>query len=512
MSVVDSISAAMGEVSAKRELLQKAYLELESHTSALVNFKTQWKELQDHFDTLEELMNKRSQELGIKIEEPKVAKSQAAVKGSSPAEAKKGADKITDKATDVKPRAEFKNLCEKMDAEGLLKFLVEKKKDLAALRNEAPGALKAAPKTAMLVLKALEGFFNQEQKSDKEHTLFLQRRRAGILLLETLPSVVKAEAMPAEAKKTARKLAGEWKAKIIKPADASYLEAHAYLQLLISYGLASEFRNDANLVDLIVVVARRNQAPEVCRNLGLQDKMTDIVEKLISSGKQIEAVNFVHTFGLTEKYPLVPLLRAYLKDAKKLSQDTAKNGKNSINAQNEGASKEIAAVKAVIKCIQEHKLESQMSPENLQKRMAHLEKAKADRKRSAAEAVKSQTKRPRVSNSGSAAASAAERIPTVYTSSITDDRSLLRPGMTSYSLPTPGAYDRPSQSILGSSPYGIGSRGALPLSRPYLLSSDNLHSSLYGAGSFGAPSNYGSFSLGAGLPSSSASYPSSYLR
>lgn len=285
MLVADSISAAMDAVPSKKELLQKAYLELESHTSALVNFKTQWKELQDHFDNLEELMNKRSQELGIKIKETKVGKSQAATNGSSPAESKKAAEKTAEKAAekttekatekDAKPRAEFKTLCEKMDAEGLVKFLVEKKKDLSALRNEAPGALKAAPKPAELVLKALEGFHNEEHKSDKEHTLFMQRRRAGVLLLETLPAVVKAEAMPADVKKTARKLAGEWKVKI-KPVDSSYLEAHAFLQLLICYGLASEFKGDGNLVDLVVAVARRQQAPELCRNLGLNDKMPGI--------------------------------------------------------------------------------------------------------------------------------------------------------------------------------------------------------------------------------------------
>lgn len=168
-------------------------------------------------------------------------------------------------------------------------------------------------------------------------------------------------------------------------------------------------------------------------------------------------------------------------------------------------------MKAVIKCIQEHKLELQMSPEDLQKHVAHLEKVKADRKRSAAEAVKSQTKRPRVSNGGGPAPSTAERISTVYTSNIAADRSLLRPGMTSYSLPTPGAYDRSSHSVLGS-PYGFGSRGTIPLSRSHLFTSNNQPSSLYGAGSFGAPSTYGSFSLGAGLPSVNASYPPPYLR
>ncbi|KAH9328932.1 hypothetical protein KI387_001040 [Taxus chinensis] len=507
MSVAESISAAMDAIATKKERLQKVYSELESHTSALVNFKIQWKELQDHFDNLEELMKKRSEELGIKVKETKATKPKAVVPGSSPASAKKTTEKTAEKAAEkktdkeVKPRQEFRTLCEKMDAEGLLKFLVDNKKDVAALRSEAPGALKAALKPAELVLKVLEGFHAEGKKSEKEFSLFMQRRRAGVLLLETLPAVVKAEDVPFEVKKLAKKMAVEWKANT-KTGEGSYLEAHAFLQLLISYGIVSEYRGDHILEDFVVAIARRKQAPELCRNLGLADKMPDIVEKLISSGKQIEAVNFVHTFGLVEKFPPVPLLKTHLKDAKKVSQETAKNGKNSISAQNEGASKEIAAVKAVIKCIQEYKLESQMSTENLEKRVAQLEKSKTDRKRSA-DAVQSQTKRPRLNNSGGGAASTAERTPSAYASSFAADRSFLQ---NPYNLPIQGAYDRSSQGILGSA-YGIGSRGESLLSRSHLFPSDNLHSSLYGA-----PSSYGSFSLGTGLPSANSSYPSAYLR
>lgn len=41
---------------------------------------------------------------------------------------------------------------------------------------------------------------------------------------------------------------------------------------------------------------------------------------MVRSGKQIDAVRFIHVFQLTESYPLVPLLKTYLKDLRRNSQ------------------------------------------------------------------------------------------------------------------------------------------------------------------------------------------------
>ena len=56
--------------------------------------------------------------------------------------------------------------------------------------------------------------------------------------------------------------------------------------------------------------------------------------------------------------------------------------------------RELSALKAVIKCIEDHKLEDQYPLAPLQKRILQLEKAKADKKR-ATEVAKPQPKRPR---------------------------------------------------------------------------------------------------------------------
>jgi hypothetical protein len=57
--------------------------------------------------------------------------------------------------------------------------------------------------------------------------------------------------------------------------------------------------------------------------------LADLIQKLISKGKQLLAVKFIFEFELTEKFPPVPLLKSYLKDAKKLAVKVRKEGNES---------------------------------------------------------------------------------------------------------------------------------------------------------------------------------------
>ena len=43
----------------------------------------------------------------------------------------------------------------------------------------------------------------------------------------------------------------------------------------------------------------------------------DMIEELISRGQQLDAVHFTYEVGLVDKFPPVPLLKAFLKDARK---------------------------------------------------------------------------------------------------------------------------------------------------------------------------------------------------
>lgn len=50
-----------------------------------------------------------------------------------------------------------------------------------------------------------------------------------------------------------------------------------------------------------------------------------MIEALINSGRQIDAVNLAYAFDLTQQFAPVPLLKAYLKEARKISHHKAGN-------------------------------------------------------------------------------------------------------------------------------------------------------------------------------------------
>lgn len=119
--------------------------------------------------------------------------------------------------------------------------------------------------------------------------------------------------------------------------------------------------------------------------------------------------------------------------------------------QTEVNERELAALKAVIKCIEDHKLEEQYPIDPLQKQVLQLEKAKADRKR-ATEVAKPQPKRPRANGTG--------YVPRV--TNVAAERNFY-PRMTDryphYMYERPYAYTGPTDnhipSLLGSATYNL---------------------------------------------------------
>lgn len=119
--------------------------------------------------------------------------------------------------------------------------------------------------------------------------------------------------------------------------------------------------------------------------------------------------------------------------------------------QNEVNERELTALKAVIKCIEEHKLHEQYPLDPLQKQVAQLEKAKADKK-GVSEVSKPQPKRPRASGVGNlprvANVSAEKNFYPKMTDRYTQyiyDRSYVYPGPIDNHVP----------SLLGSATYNL---------------------------------------------------------
>lgn len=66
--------------------------------------------------------------------------------------------------------------------------------------------------------------------------------------------------------------------------------------------------------------------------LCLCELLVDMIEELISKGQQLDAVHFTYEVGLVEKFPPVPLLKSFLKDAKKVAASILEDPNNAGRA------------------------------------------------------------------------------------------------------------------------------------------------------------------------------------
>uniref|UniRef100_A0A2P2JJ57 FRIGIDA-like protein n=1 Tax=Rhizophora mucronata TaxID=61149 RepID=A0A2P2JJ57_RHIMU len=294
-------------------------------------------------------------------------------------------------ATDVKPRPELMQLCEQMDAKGLLGWLVENQKYLYSIRKELSVALESAAEPARLVLDMLEGFYppaDSTEPKGKRDPALQGMRRSCVVFMEAMAALL-AKHYPGpdhllnpEIKQQAKVIADEWKPKLaiagIDATNGISLEADAFLQLLSTYRISSEF-DEEELCKLVLIIARSRQAPERCRSLGLTHKMPGVIESLINSGKQIEAVRFIRAFQLAESFPIVPLLKTFLKDKMRSLQGSG-DSSTVAGVQSDANAQELAALRAVIRCIEECKLQAEYPLDPLQRRVAEL-KSKVEKNR-----------------------------------------------------------------------------------------------------------------------------------
>ncbi|KAJ0253939.1 FRIGIDA-like protein 3 [Hirschfeldia incana] len=300
---------------------------------------------------------------------------------------------------EVKAYPQLLKLCGDMDAAGLHKFVSDNRKNLSSLKEEIPVAFRSAANPASLVLDSLEGFYPVEAPNadGKKDGNLLGMRRTCIMLMECLSVLLSgldsnslAAVLSESVKQRAKSIAEGWNPLLetldMDAGNGNSLEAHAFLQLLATFGIVSDF-NEGELLKLIpwfhVAV----------RQLSFSVLLDCVIEVLLKSGKQIDAVNLAFAFELTKQFPPVELLKSYLADATR-SSSQGRPGNASPAVQDEFNERELTGLKAVAKCVEEHNLEEQYPVEPLQKRILQLEKAKAEKKR-ATEPTKPQTKRPR---------------------------------------------------------------------------------------------------------------------
>ncbi|KAK9292138.1 hypothetical protein L1049_020097 [Liquidambar formosana] len=266
---------------------------------------------------------------------------------------------------------ELKSFCISMDGNGLRLFLSEHVKEHDAMQSEVFDALQCASDPVKLVLDAMHGFNSWNSDAVKRSKLGASRTSC-ILLLEQLMRV--SPQIEPQMKEAALKIAVDWKSKFLEhnknPIPVMVL---GFLQLLATFELHYSFGVD-ELFCLLKSGHRLKQAPYLFHIFGLAYKIPQFIRLLIKKKQRIEAIRYIYAFNLAELFPPVDLLKAHVDYSKMHTKKICQEGKYSRLAKNVATKNEVNALTAVVRCIEDYKLESEYPPEILKKRIVQLEK------------------------------------------------------------------------------------------------------------------------------------------
>ncbi|CAA6666259.1 unnamed protein product [Spirodela intermedia] len=411
-----AMTMEMEEEMAASDGFQKAFDELEAQKTIIDNCTRVWKSLSDHYASLERSLAKRTEALESKVRDldSKAAQSLEALseRESAIPDRESAAVALIEQRRDAaisemeSPPSEpsagisfdlpgaLRGYCRRMDSVGLWQFMVARRKDLGLLRREISDAVAESVDPARLVLDAVEDFVEHQD----EGAGIADRCWACAMLLRTIfdGDGTKDPEIPRSIKEKAEAVAKSWKKKVeerMEGVPTGGAEAQMFLQLIGAFGVQAAIEEDF-VKKLIIDFASRKEIPKLAARLRLGEKLIDIIDELVKTGKEIEAVCIAHEAGLTDDFSPISLLKSYLQNSRRNANTILKNGNHSLSATEESSNLELNALRSIIKCVESLKLEQEFALESPRKRVQMLEKAKAERKKVAA--VKPYNKRPRI--------------------------------------------------------------------------------------------------------------------
>ncbi|KAL1539662.1 FRIGIDA-like protein 5 isoform X1 [Salvia divinorum] len=253
----------------------------------------------------------------------------------------------------------------------LVKLIRLPEKDLELMGRNFYKILSISSDPAKLVIEALQGF--------EEFCLgtFDVERRATILLLDQLAKL-SPKIQPCVTQE-ATKLACLWKLETSISAG-SPTKALAFLHLLAVYGISYSFdRNE--LLSFLKLAEKHKHTPNLCRTLGLTERVPGYIKQLINEKHYLLASTYVYEFQLQHMFPQSGILNYYASYSKLSANAQGRSEHNYSAAQEKANATEIAALRLGIEHIVKYGLESDYSPNTLAARIKQLEASQAGFKR-----------------------------------------------------------------------------------------------------------------------------------
>ncbi|MQM20307.1 hypothetical protein Taro_053326 [Colocasia esculenta] len=496
-------------------LLQASFEDLERQQALITSCTILWRELTDHFSSLERDLQLKSEALRFRFEDldratrrslESLHRREQSIDGSvevavAKAEERRDAALAAIQGGGADPGGEgvggmLRGFCTRMDFEGFWELFVSKRKEVEAIRQELPEVLSDCIDPAKFVMEAMTKVFPVDKRGGNGKSAG-DLGWACVMILEALiPVLADPELGPSRPlitpsiKERAKEIANAWKdglelrggVESAKPPDV-----HTFLQHVVTFGIV--MKEDKEFYRKLVLCSSwRKQMPRLALSLGLGDVMSELIEELISKGHQLDAINFAYEAGLEDKFPPVPLLKAYLKDSKKAATSILEDRNKSGRAVHLAGRKEQSALRAVIKCIEDRKLDAEFPPESLQKRLEQLEKMKTEVKAEKKRPVSTPAnKRTRASSGGPMPPAKAGRLTThAHVSSFPAAPTFIRSPSTHspyHSPPPPYPYERAAApGMYGSrSPQGFREPYAYP-QQEFIVKSSNLMPMVHNGG------------------------------
>ncbi|CAH9106252.1 unnamed protein product [Cuscuta epithymum] len=344
-------------------------------------------------DTLNSLRDLQNREDGIPEREICMAARVQELKASAVAEIE--SPETAQKLKEKKVSDMLRFYCRIMDANGLMKFLFQHRRDTAALRAEVSDALQESVDPMRLVLDAAEDYVGM--KVEGKVGMADRRRACSMLIQSVMPLKEECGVVSRTLKERAVCALEKWK-DVLGDGDRNSgtrpNEASMFLQIVVGFGLKQEFQEDF-LRKLVEKFSSRRDMPKLAIALGFGKKIPDIIDQLVKNGKEVEAVYFASEAGLTKQYPPLPLLKASLRNCKRNAREVSKKGNFSAAAVEKANSLELDATKAIMQCVEDLRLEPELPIDGLKKRVEQLENARLEKRKSALPPSKPSRKRDR---------------------------------------------------------------------------------------------------------------------
>ncbi|CAA0829123.1 FRIGIDA-like protein 4a [Striga hermonthica] len=282
--------------------------DFQRQTSLMTTCTLLWKELSDHFTTLEQDLIKKSDALKAKFQalnnetqqslqaldsrESSISKSMS-IAFEALEKSTKASFAVASRDATGEPEVDdsegllmkLKSFCHRMAAREFWIFVTSRKKEIESFRSELPKALADCVDPPRFVLEAISEVFPVAASNSG-----CDLGWACVLLLESLiPAMVdpvlgkERMLVTPSIKGKAEEIAETWKRSLDERGGIENVktpDVHTFLQHLVTFGIVKE--EDVDLYrKLVVASAWRKQMPKLAVSLGLRDKMPGTSVKVI---------------------------------------------------------------------------------------------------------------------------------------------------------------------------------------------------------------------------------------